>query len=534
MERHPQGKAPTFSEDGRMRLDCSSEGTNGPEIFISGLDENTVQDCKLAQKRLEDAFVMVGSSKVDLVCSNLGFTGVTLEYLNDDFIEYVQSLEASELRQFFIDVCYTHQGVTNIDVTSAYSASLYDDNNDGEPEVYGHYNCGISRILAKSAYLALKKCEKINLKISRSVNADSNANLGGAGQIIKVEEWPQHPNTFLVTCGKGVIETERNLRPTSCVDYQDESSQTDEEKSIEEVEKRDNNNCSNCDEAAPVTPEDTAKGGSLINKVYAQETSLDKSGLAKEKVTKGHYTIKGENVKNTSIDIVADKNIYYFFDNNANGVRDIGEKYLSNNDAKKLNLTVSKTADVKSYTLNTGWNLLSFPMVMQGENTSNVKKASDLINRINEKGANASHIATYRNGQFVIYSQRKNIDDKGVPFGTNFNVLPGEGYFIKNDQKADVTLSGKVVEGSLDINLSKGWNLVGIYNQDKANFKGFAVLKQMQSQDINADTLSKWQNGKYENLILDNGAEFGNDFKVFPTSGYWIRVSKGEKKTFTP
>ena len=97
-----------------------------------------------------------------------------------------------------------------------------------------------------------------------------------------------------------------------------------------------------------------------------------------------------------------------------------------------------------------------------------------------------------------------------------------------------VNLQGKKVQDSMDLLINNGWNLVGIYNESVQTYQGFDVLNQMNTQSIQADVLSKWEDGQYYNLVSNEGVEYGNDYKVFPTSGYWIRSNSTEQLKYTP
>ena len=61
---------------------------------------------------------------------------------------------------------------------------------------------------------------------------------------------------------------------------------------------------------------------------------------------------------------------------------------------------------------------------------------------------------------------------------------------------------GIKIKDSLEIQLYEGWNLVNIYNSNKASYSGFDVLKQMNSQSINAVAISKWEDSRYYTCLL--------------------------------
>jgi hypothetical protein len=181
-----------------------------------------------------------------------------------------------------------------------------------------------------------------------------------------------------------------------------------------------------------------------------------------------------------------------------------------------------------------GWNLITIPMLMKEEGTSKIEKASEFLQRLNENGASVTHITTYRSNKFITYSAR--LDQDGVlnTYGEDYNILPGEAYFVKSLSNIDISLKGNKIIGGQEIMLENGWNLTGIYNSDKLAYKGFEVLKQMNTGGIEADILSRWQEGNYQNIILQNNIQYGNDFSVYPNEGYFIRVKNRGSGKFKP
>ncbi|MCA9385545.1 fibronectin type III domain-containing protein [Candidatus Dojkabacteria bacterium] len=246
----------------------------------------------------------------------------------------------------------------------------------------------------------------------------------------------------------------------------------------------------------------------------------------------GLYQISGDTIGTKSLVITEAGPIRFFSDLNGNGVKEEDEPYIEN--AANIEFSINKVAEVEQYRVNEGWNLFHFPMVMQGENTSNVTTASDLIRSFNEQGANITHVTTYRDGQFLIYSNRIDENGNNVVFGDDYNILPGEGYFIRNYELTAATLSGNKVQGSLGVTVSQGWNLLGVYNESQENYQGTQVLTQFENQGIQADVLSSWEGGTYRNLVTNNGITYGNDYTVFPKLGYWVRVNTPGQNTFRP
>jgi hypothetical protein len=247
----------------------------------------------------------------------------------------------------------------------------------------------------------------------------------------------------------------------------------------------------------------------------------------------GSYKVEGTNVTTKEFTISEPGKVVYFQDLNGDGVRGADEP-LYNGDVNSLNIQFNKVSEVQSYNMNYGWNLVSFPIYMRGDGTSNILKASDLITQMNSGGVNTTHIVAYRSGKFITYSNRKDESGNPVAFGEDFSILPGEGYFVRSYSTGIFIVKGKKIENGQQIALDNGWNMVGIYNSGKLSYKGFEVLKQMNGAGVEADILSKWENGLYQNVVLQRGKEYGSDYGIYPYQGYFVRVKNRGSGVYTP
>jgi hypothetical protein len=278
--------------------------------------------------------------------------------------------------------------------------------------------------------------------------------------------------------------------------------------------------------------------GDALNEDFVETTSnpdetieqLNQYWEGKEKLDKGVYQISGKDVTTKILEVNSDDTYYiYFYDSNGNGTYDQGEQYLSDLEAEGLKeeIEFEKVADFVDYNFKVGWNLFAFPFVMQGENTSEIVKASELLHKANEEGAYVTHVATYRHGQWMIYSERG-----GISFSMDFNVLPGEGYFLKNYNATTFGLKGKEILDPVPLDLEVGWNLIGIVSPDQ-EYTAETLIDAAVAEGITADTVTRWESGKYENFIKEEGVSFGRDFTIFEIGGYFVRVrDKGGR--FTP
>lgn len=261
---------------------------------------------------------------------------------------------------------------------------------------------------------------------------------------------------------------------------------------------------------------------SLISEVYAKEEYLNPSDLIKDlDLEEGTYNIIVASTSKKTDYIKTDStHIVFFEDDNNNGTLDDGETVLSPYESQvEYNISYKRTTDAFELILEEGLNLVSFPIILKDGSGTEVKKASELIAYLNTKDTDITLIASYRGGKFITYVLRE-----GKGFGEDFNILPGEGYFIIAHSRGVFSYSGQKVKDGLEVKLYEGWNLINIYNSKKKIYQGFDVLKQMKEQSIGADALSKWENGSYTSIVDSEGNKFGNDFNVYQNRGYFVRV----------
>lgn len=243
----------------------------------------------------------------------------------------------------------------------------------------------------------------------------------------------------------------------------------------------------------------------------------------------GVYEVGNPNLT-TDIVYIKDKydRVVYFDDRNGNGIKDEDEQYLNAMESRGIQLNLKQVAEVMDYNLALGWNFVAFPMHMEGENTSNILKASDLIEELRLQEVIATHVVTLRNGVFWVYTTRHMDNNENFVLGEDFNILPGEGYIVYSLDEGKVSLAGKKVDGSLDILLNSGWNLVGIYHSDVEYFMSNDVISMFSEQNSSIDTVTQFTSGRYQSYIVKEGSVFGFNFEVYPDKAYWIYMGEGE------
>lgn len=238
----------------------------------------------------------------------------------------------------------------------------------------------------------------------------------------------------------------------------------------------------------------------------------DSSGV--ELNSTGTYTITSGNtsIKEFKVmDLVNGKaKIVFFDDKNANGIRDTGEEDITT----PVEVKIEKTSDISRFELNEGWNLVGYEY-------TEARTAKDLLSNISSNGGYATHVATYRQGGWVMYSERAE-----KSFGNNFNLVPGEGYFVKVIKSGKLSFEGKKIAANQPYRLSNGWNLL--------SFRLDPVLKASKLIDainlntpVSSDVVTRYVSGKYENVVKDKDTVYGNDFDIEENKGYFVRAIKG-------
>ncbi|MEI6462982.1 MAG: fibronectin type III domain-containing protein [bacterium] len=257
---------------------------------------------------------------------------------------------------------------------------------------------------------------------------------------------------------------------------------------------------------------------SLVSNAYAASTTsggvttyqLDSTGVYKVN------SIPGYNVYTRELKILdqSDLKLKFFNDLNGNGVRDDNEQYISD----PIQVNLEKVSEVKKLDLKAGWNLINMNMV-----SNNIKTASDLLIEIARQGGYATHVSTYRNGKWVMYSQRA-----GVPFGQDYNLVPTEGYFVRVYKAVTLSIQGTYVQNNTPVYIGNGWNLVG-FRTDGTKKASTLIDNINKTEGVSIDTVTKYEDGRYGNLIKNEGTLYGQDFVIDNDKGYFIRATKGGK-----
>jgi hypothetical protein len=157
-----------------------------------------------------------------------------------------------------------------------------------------------------------------------------------------------------------------------------------------------------------------------------------------------------------------------------------------------------------------GWNLISLNVAPDRADYM----ASDLISDINSQGLFVTRVMRYRDGVWQVY--RHEADD-----ASDFRLKLGEGYVLKSDSKGEFSIRGKGLSSTVPVQLSTGWNLVGIPYSD-SEYTAVGIIDAANVSHASVDTVSKWDS-KWINVVKTEGIVYGHDFKVERNRAYFIR-----------
>lgn len=215
--------------------------------------------------------------------------------------------------------------------------------------------------------------------------------------------------------------------------------------------------------------------------------------------------------------------IKLFVDSNGNGIKDAGEEEMT--DVSQLQLR--KESEVAQYNLAAGWNAISLPLV----SNQGIDTASELITLLNNQGADIKHIAKYTDSGFQMYTRREG----DVTYSNDFNLIPGQGYFILNYQPSVVEITGNKFNESVPFRVRNGWNLVGVYTNEQP-YTAEEMINEMTAKGISSTTVSRYSSGIYSSVVYEDNVLFGNDFNLYERQAYFVIVTSGggDDVRFTP
>ncbi|GAB4284301.1 MAG: hypothetical protein Kow0081_1350 [Candidatus Dojkabacteria bacterium] len=289
-----------------------------------------------------------------------------------------------------------------------------------------------------------------------------------------------------------------------------------------------NPNQQNSRNELPILSDNQTQQGrtSIFPKVNAQTVPPTPELLDPEQLDRGVYVLNIPNFQTAEFRIYNDNvKVNYFVDANGDGIKQDNEEYI---DVKQYEIQIERKASIKKFTFEKGWNLINFPLISNEFNT-----AEKLFSRLSDSGINALQISTYSNGKWIHYVQRVNENGEIVYFGTDFNLVPGQGYFINSLNPGTVILEGNRINSSVPLFLEIGWNLVGIINPVR-KYSAESLLETCNIDGKVCRSINKWVNGAnyYETYEDFGGSFFGNNFEILEDTGYFIESIA--EKTLNP
>ncbi|HRI06049.1 MAG TPA: fibronectin type III domain-containing protein [Candidatus Dojkabacteria bacterium] len=194
--------------------------------------------------------------------------------------------------------------------------------------------------------------------------------------------------------------------------------------------------------------------------------------------------------------------------------------------SRSFEINYEKKAEVKKYDLQAGINIISFDFVPV-PTTLGAYTVSELVENARKNGTNIEYVSYFDGGRWV--EGYKCTAESCI--GSNFAILPGKGYVLKTSKKGSFTVSAYNLKSAIPLNLSAGWNLIGVHGYSSAYTAKSLINSINKVEGLTADNVSWYptSKGRYEGLQVTEGVEYGFDFPINPMNGYFVRIKK-----FTP
>lgn len=272
----------------------------------------------------------------------------------------------------------------------------------------------------------------------------------------------------------------------------------------------------------------------IINTISAQETesteeyTISSEGYLFSPNEDGIYTLElpdGTIIEDVSMS--KDINYTFFVDSNSDGEITSDETVQL---ASVTSIQVKKQSSLFNYTLEDGYNFVSFPFIPEE------RSSFDLIEKLNESDEiSVTQIARYNSGKFEVSSFRSDINDE--PSGDNFPITPGWGYLLRVYGDGNIDLAGQEVADSVELVFPhEGWYLSGVHGSSKSYTAESLIDSINDEEGLTVDNVTRWytDTAKYEGLQKEKGEDgnsevYGFDFAIEENKSYFVRVSDLEE-----
>jgi hypothetical protein len=257
---------------------------------------------------------------------------------------------------------------------------------------------------------------------------------------------------------------------------------------------------------------------SIIPRVASQTAAVNNSVIILDDKyilfpQEGVYSYK-YNGKTYTITIDEATKARVFLDDNKNNEKDSSEKYLDQVATIKQ-VEIESVTKTYSYVFKPGYNFVSFPFVF-GEESN---QASELLATLKKNG-NFVLVSQYDGGWKTITST-----DSSTPSGNAFAIQPGKGYVIRllQSEPATVRFTGFPIKESATVSLTRGWNLIGVYNPNKP-YLATTLISGILKKNVEAINVTKFDDALYSGIQIEGDKKYGFDFPIEYNKGYFINV----------
>jgi hypothetical protein len=271
---------------------------------------------------------------------------------------------------------------------------------------------------------------------------------------------------------------------------------------------------------------------------YAQETEGEEEGEESQFI----YYIPEDGFYNVSIEgteyaVSAGEGSGFAFYQEVNGVegyQETGENPdVLLRDLNIVQISYEKKTDLHEIELNDGINIVSFDHIL-GYEATDPFTAKELVEKLNFGGCEINSFTTYRAGGWEggIYTRGTDYSNYS---GTDFDLHPGRGYLINTDKTCTVQVPAYKVTDGVPLEYSSGWNLVGVHGYAQS-FTAKSLIESVNGvSGLTADNVTWWptSKGMYEGLQITDGQEYGFDFPIRSTNGYFVRIADFEPEDET-